>query len=151
MPDQTVLARELEPPGRALLALLAEELLDEVTVHAEHRHGRAETFRERKRPRAAGPLHELLRLFDRQPERCGERLDGLRTADGRARENAVGREACQHRDEALGLADAALVEGTEAIVALPARPVAGGRMPEEEERHGSASCAQDSSRSRSRS
>src|SRR5687768_18139652 len=86
--ERAVLVR-VEHPGRALLALFAEELVDHIAVRAKHGGLTVERADEAERVLGGRALGELGSFLDGPPERAGERLDRLAAADVRARQDAL--------------------------------------------------------------
>ncbi len=74
-------------------------------------------------------------LLHRDTEGGAERLDGLNTADVRARQDPAHGYARERRGQRRRLPPAAAVERPQAIVAIPFRADAGGAMADEHGQH----------------
>ena len=103
-----------------LLHVAAEKSVDHVAVGARDDALFAEQFRRR----VFGALREALVALDLEPERRGERLDGLDAADVRARHDPPHAERDERVHEFRGLAPAAFVERPEMIFIVPVKTVA---------------------------
>ena len=77
--------------------------------------------------------------LDFEPARLHERLDRLEATDVRAREDPADLVALQLLDQAPGLLPPALVEGPQAIIAIPLRPLPGCGVADQEDDRASTS------------
>ena len=109
---------QLDDPRRALLAGLAEQILEDVALGTEDSVV-AELAKERQRLPEGSAFIELVPLLDRQASLLAQRLDGLRTAKVGAGGDPCDLEPSQEAGQSGRLTATFLVERPQPVVAFP--------------------------------